>query len=103
MCIMSVSHWRAIDYPFLTPSLTIFKFFDGHTFQSYGILTAFPIRLGGKTILMEVEVVDSPIEYNLMLGCTWFYAMKEFISLFLDSSISLIKEILLLLTNLHFS
>lgn len=36
-----------------------------------------PIELGGKTIFVEVEVVDAPIDYNLILGNTCLYEMKK--------------------------
>lgn len=52
------------------------KAFDGHIFKTHGILTAFTANLGGKTISIEVEVIDVTLEYNLILGCTWFYAMR---------------------------
>ena len=35
-----------------------------------------PIDLGGKTISLEVDVIDASLDYNLLLGWTWFYAMK---------------------------
>jgi hypothetical protein len=66
--------------PKIDPSNTMLKEFDGHMFQPHGIITTFPIELGGKTIFVEVEVVDSPLEYNLLLGHTWFYEMMTFIS-----------------------
>jgi hypothetical protein len=31
--------------------------------------------LGGKTVTVDVEVVDAPLDYNLLLGRSWFYAM----------------------------
>jgi hypothetical protein len=31
--------------------------------------------LGGKTVIVDVEVVDAPLDYNLLLGRSWFYAM----------------------------
>jgi hypothetical protein len=31
--------------------------------------------LGGKTATVDVEVVDAPLDYNLLLGTSWFYAM----------------------------
>jgi hypothetical protein len=36
------------------------KAFDGHIFKPHGIIVAFPIELGGKTISIEVEVVLMP-------------------------------------------
>jgi hypothetical protein len=31
--------------------------------------------LGGKTVTIDVEVVDAPLDYNLLLGRSWCYAM----------------------------
>lgn len=72
-CIMFVSYWGAIGSPLLTTSL---KAFNGHTFQPYGILTTFPIDQGGHTISIDVKVVYSPLEYNLLLEYNWFSIMK---------------------------
>lgn len=33
------------------------------------------VKLGGKIISIEDEVIDGPIDYNLLLGHTWVYAM----------------------------
>ena len=44
------------------------KAFDGHVFKLHGIVPSFPVTLGGKTVTVEVEVVDAPIDYNLLLG-----------------------------------
>ena len=44
------------------------KAFDGHVFKLHSIVPSFPITLGGKTVNVEVEVVDAPIDYNLLLG-----------------------------------
>ena len=42
----------------------------------HGILTAFPIELGGKMVMVEVEMVNAPLNYNLILGRSWFYPMR---------------------------
>ena len=52
------------------------KAFDGHVFKPHGIVPSFPVTLGGKTMNVEVEVVDAPIDYNLLLGQSWTYAME---------------------------
>ena len=44
------------------------KAFDGNVFKLHGIVPSFPITLGGKTVNLEVELVDAPIDYNLLLG-----------------------------------
>src|SRR5713101_5436795 len=50
--------------------------FDGRTFRPHGILPSLKVRLGGKTIAIEVEVVDVPLNYNLLLGRNWMYSMQ---------------------------
>ena len=65
--IMSYSCWQALGSPTLATSQTVLKEFDGHLFTPHGILTAFPIELGHKTITVEVEVVNAPLDYNLLL------------------------------------
>jgi hypothetical protein len=32
--------------------------------------------LGGRSITVDVEVVDAPLDYNLLLGISWFYAIN---------------------------
>jgi hypothetical protein len=61
-------------------SATLLKSFDGHMFQPHGIITTLPIELGGKIVFVVVEVVDAPLEYNLLLRCTWFYEMTAIVS-----------------------
>ena len=73
---MSLSCWQALVSPTLISSPTVSKAFDGHIFKPHRILTALPVEISGKTITIDVEVIDAPLDYNLLLGCTWFYAMK---------------------------
>ena len=51
------------------------KAFDEKGFQPHGLISAPAIELGGKTISIQVEVVDAPLYYNLLLGRNWLYAM----------------------------
>ena len=39
-----------------------------------------PIGVKGKTVNLDVEVVDAPLDYNLLLGCSWSYAMLAIVS-----------------------
>ena len=73
--VLSVSCWRAIGSPKLTKSPTTLKGFDGQGFQPHGLLPALSVELGGKNVSIQVEVVDAPLDYNLLLGRNWFYAM----------------------------
>ena len=36
--------------------------------------------MGGKTVTIEVEVVDAHLDYNLLLGRNWMYSMQSIAS-----------------------
>ena len=90
-CIMSYSCWQDLGYPTLATSKTVLKAFDGHLFTPHGILATFPIELGGKTIIVEVEIVNAPLDYNLLLGHSWFYPMKVALQSFIDWFVFLMR------------
>ena len=58
----------------------------------------FEIKLAGKEVSVEVEVIDAPLDYNFLLGRSWTYAMSA-----IASTIFLVvvfpHEMKLLLTN----
>ena len=66
--VMSLSCWQGLGSLEIVPSQSMLKSFYGHVFKPHGIVPSFPVTLGGKTVTMEVEVVDAPIDYNLLLG-----------------------------------
>jgi hypothetical protein len=78
--MMSLACWKAIGQPILSPSPTLLTAFDGHSFRPHGIIPSFPMQLGGKTMCIEVEVVDAPLDYNLLLGRSWTYAMHAVVA-----------------------
>ena len=45
-----------------------------------GTLPYLPITLGGKTVCIDVMVVQGPLYFNLLLGCDYVYAMKSIVS-----------------------
>jgi hypothetical protein len=79
-CVMSLACWKAIDQPELSLSPTLLTAFDGRSFRPHGIIPSFPVQLGGKTVCVKVEVVDAPIDYNLLLGRSWTYAMQAVVA-----------------------
>jgi hypothetical protein len=79
-CVMSISCWKVVGSPSLNQSPTTLKYFDGRGFKPFGVLNAFPIELEGKIVIVEVEVVDAPLDYNLLLGRSWIYAMSTMVS-----------------------
>jgi hypothetical protein len=38
------------------------------------------MQLGGKTMCIEVEVVNTSLDYNLLLGKSWTYAIQEVVA-----------------------
>jgi hypothetical protein len=80
-CAMSLACWKAIGQPALSPSPTLLTAFDGRSFRPHGIIPSFPVQLGGKTMCVEVEVVDSPLDYNILLGQSWTYAMQAMVAI----------------------
>jgi hypothetical protein len=80
-CVMSLACWKNLKSPALNKSPMMLRAFDGKCFHPHGILQSLPIQLGDKTIIVDVEVVDAPLDYNLLLGRSWFYAMTIISSL----------------------
>ena len=66
--VMSLSCWKGLGSPELSKSTTMLTSFDGRSFQPRGIIPSLQVHLGGKTIAIEVEVVDAPLDHNLSLG-----------------------------------
>jgi hypothetical protein len=64
----------------LTESHNTLKAFNGSSFKPYGVLPSLPITLEGKTVNVEVEVFDAPLDYNLLLGRSWIDSMHAVVS-----------------------
>ena len=73
--VLSLTCWKSLGSPELVTSPTTLKSFDGRDFQPHGLISALLVELGAKNISIQVEVVDAPLDYNLLLGRNWFYAM----------------------------
>jgi hypothetical protein len=75
-CIMSKSVWQKLGSPELLPSAITLRAYDGRSASPEGIFQNVPIELGGKTVLIDIEVIEAQLEYNILLGRTYMYAMK---------------------------
>jgi hypothetical protein len=67
-CVMSLTCWKYIGSPSLNESQNTLKSFNDSVFKPYGVLPSLPITLEGKTVQVEVEFFDAPLDYNLLLG-----------------------------------
>jgi hypothetical protein len=55
--------------------------FDRAPDEFLEIIPQFPITLGGKTILIDMLVMPCPLEFNILLGRDYVYAMKVVVSM----------------------
>ena len=74
-CVMSSACWKAIGSPALNLSPNALEAFDGRESKPLGVLAILPITLQGKTVNVEVEIVDAKLNYNILLGRSWTHAM----------------------------
>ena len=74
MCNVDIC-WKALGSPDLVPSNTLLTSFDGRSFCLHGILLTVEIKLAEKVFFVEFEVVDGHLDYKLLLGRIWTYAM----------------------------
>jgi hypothetical protein len=74
--IMSKDIWQKIGSPELVPSTSTLRAYDGRPTSPTGLCQNVPIELGGKTILIDIEVIDAQLDYNILFGRNYMYAMK---------------------------
>ena len=74
--VMYLNYWKGLVFPTLSRSVTMLTVFDGISFRPHGILPSLEVELGGKNVSIEVEVVDAPLDYKLLMGRNWIYNMK---------------------------
>ena len=60
----------------MQPSSTTLRAYDDHPTKAQGILPHVPITLAKNIVLIDIEVVNAQLEYNLLLGRSYMYAMR---------------------------
>jgi hypothetical protein len=78
--ILSSIAWYALGCPQLAPVTHNLLAFNRGTSQPLGILPQFPVTLGGKMVFIDVMVVRDPLDFSLLLGRDYVYAMKAIVS-----------------------
>jgi hypothetical protein len=61
ICVMSLACWKSLKSLALNKSPMMLCSFDGQGFHPHGLLHSLPIQLGSKTVTVDVEVVDAPL------------------------------------------
>jgi hypothetical protein len=65
---MSKSVWQQLGSPELIPSTITLRAYDGRPSQPKVSFQNIPVEKGGKTILIDIEVIDSQLDYNIFFG-----------------------------------
>jgi hypothetical protein len=78
--IFSCVAWHALGCPQLASVTQKLLAFNRRTSQPLGILPQFPVTLGGKTVFIDFMVVRDPLDFTLLLGKDYVYAMKALVS-----------------------
>jgi hypothetical protein len=78
--IFSSLAWQALGCPQLAPVTQNLLAFNRRTSQPLGTLPQFPVTLGGNTVFIDVMVVQDPLDFSLLLGRDYVYAMKAIMS-----------------------
>jgi hypothetical protein len=78
--ILSSIAWQALGCPSLAPVTQNLLAFNRRTSQTLGTLPQFPVTLRGKTVFIDVMVVQDPLDFSLLLGRDYVYAMKTIVS-----------------------
>ena len=73
---MSTLVWQKIGSPILQPSSTTLWAYDGNPTKAQRILPHVPFTLAGKTVLIDIEVFNAQLDYNLLLKRSYMYAMR---------------------------
>jgi hypothetical protein len=78
--IFSSFAWQALGFPQLVSVTQNLLAFNRRTSQPLGTLPQFPVTLGGKIDFIDVMVVPDPLDFILLLGGDYVYAMKAIMS-----------------------
>ena len=78
--VLSSIAWQALGYPPPTLVTQNLLSFYRRTSQTLGPLPDFPVTLGGKIVFVDVMVVQDPLDFDLLIGWDYVYAMKAIVS-----------------------
>ena len=78
--ILSSTAWKAICSSFLVPDTDQILDFNLRPTTPLGIRPQLPITLEGKTVSIDVMVVQDPLDFNMLLGHDNVYTMRFLVS-----------------------
>jgi hypothetical protein len=71
---------QSLGYPRLVSVTQTLFSFNRRTNHPLVILPQFLVALGGKTVFIDVMLVQDPLDFDLLLGKDYVYAMKAIVS-----------------------
>ena len=80
--ILFARAWQGMGSSSLVSTASQLLAFDRRTCIDLGILAQTPVTLGGKIILVDCMVIEDPLDFNVLLGCDYVYAMQAVVSTF---------------------
>lgn len=60
----------------LYPSSITLRARDGHPSNPLSLYHNYPITVARKTVCIDIQVIDAPLDYNILLGRSYTYAMS---------------------------
>jgi hypothetical protein len=78
--ILSSSIWKVLGSPKIVSASHELLSFDRRSSEFLGIIPQFPISLGGNIVCVDVIVVQGPLDFNMLLGRDYVYAMNVVVS-----------------------
>ena len=57
--------------------------FDTRLVQTLGVLSQTLVTLSGNIVLVNFMVIEDPLDFNMILGCDYVYAMQVVVSMLL--------------------
>ena len=77
---MSKNVWQKLGAPELKPSIITLRAYNGRPSTLVDLFQNVPVCLAGKTVHIEIEVLDTHLDYNILLGWSYMYAMSAIAS-----------------------
>ena len=74
---MATSFWKHLVSPDLSPSTITLREWDGHPSHPLGMYCNFPVIVVGKTIYIDIEVINAPLDYNIIFGHRYTYEISN--------------------------
>ena len=74
--MVGASVWKKLGSLDLSPSNITLCAWDNHPSQPLSLYRNCRIIVVGKMFLIDIEVIDAPLDYNILLGHSYTYLMS---------------------------